>query len=203
MPWIPKLYDSFSTDPSFTPLSSHTPDLGSGYTDFGGSWEIGFGGGYADPAFVDSLTVNNTVLGSHQAVEATFLDDDVLQLAARVTGSTTANWSGYLFRRDLVPSVVKLLRYDTGVATQLGTVSMTFTVGDVLRLECLGPTITFWQNGVILLTCTDGRYQNGVVALANLQPFGSFPNIDDLRAFEFQTTVPFRTHLSSLRHRAK
>lgn len=184
MSWIQRLYDSFADVP-LTNLSSHTPDVGSSYTDITSShpWQIDVTGTQALVAVFPAMTVNNTVLANNQAAEVVLTNDQDVFLLARFTGTAVGNRSDYEARYLGGLNTLQLFRTIAGAPIQLGAdVAQTFSANMVLRIECLGTRIFLLLNGVVKIAQTDALVTTGIAGLFS----DTTPIIDDFRAYDYR-----------------
>jgi len=97
----------------------------------------------------------------------------------RLAAPTTLQ--GYTCRANFGEATTSLIRrYDSSVSfsTLTSEASTTWAVGDVLRCEVSGSTITLYRNGVSLLSWSDGTYASGRTGISI---FGdnSAPSVDN------------------------
>ncbi len=183
MSWIQRLYDSF-TDTAFTVLTSHTPDVGSGYTDIFHSWEIAATGTQADPNAVPAMTVNNTPLDNNHAAQVVLTNDQDMFVSARFTaGAGLGTRTCYEARYNTGVNTLQLFRIVSGVTTQLGSdVAQSYVSNMVLRIECIGTRIFLLLNDVVKIAQTDATLTGGKVGLLA----DTATVIDDFRAYDYR-----------------
>lgn len=166
--WTQLVYDTFTDTPAQA-LTSHTPEIGSGYVSIDGDWEISGSGNGIVPSSGSGLVFNNTELDRDQAIEATVFYGGPLSvgISARITGTTPSTRAGYILRASGSLEIIHLFRIDAGVETQLGPdVSFLVTSGMRWRLECIGSQLTGYFDYVPRISVVDTTYTNGKIGLA-------------------------------------
>lgn len=114
-------------------------------------------GSYALAAYTGST------FGSNQYAQATFLGGGSWGGGMCVRCSNSAVTGYILFGIAGTSSLITKLV--AGVATNLVTGGPGFNIGDILRLEVTGTTITAYQNGVAILTTSDSSISSGYPGL--------------------------------------
>lgn len=172
MAWTQRFGDSF-TEASDTNLSAHTPDTGSSWTRIVSA---------STEAQVDEATdtlhrpyYGGTVRNIYQAnIAGTWADDQAAEgirtiapnLAAaapsvRVQSDGASSADGYAVGYNAGTTSTKLFRIDSGVYTELESVSGTIA-DEVIRIEAIGTSIKMYKGGVLLGSgVTDATYQTG------------------------------------------
>ena len=136
--------------------------LGAGYTVMRGAFTMpGSVAAMPDNLGGHSTAWDNTnTYGNDQYAEIVISNasfDGYAGVAARcdTAGAITLyGWHGSLFEQTL-------FKFVAGTYTQLGNVATAFNNGDVIRLECIGTTITAKQNGVTKFSVTDSSIAAG------------------------------------------
>ncbi len=117
--------------------------------------------------------ISGVVIPNNQYVELTLAEltsNGLLYPYARLTPSNLL--SGYAVECSATAGLGSpggLLRLFSGTIL-LGTFAATLNVGDIVRLECLGNSISTKLNGTIVISATDSAWPTGKVA-TNLSPF--------------------------------
>ncbi len=191
MSWIQRLYDSF-TDTAFTPLASHTPDVGSGYTNITSShvWGIAVTGTQASTDGTTSMVANNTVLKKNQAAEVVLTNDQNMYVSGRFTGTSLGDKTCYEARYTTGSNILQLFRIVAGATTQLGgDVAQVYSSNMVLRLESIESRIFLLLNGVVKIAQTDALVTTGTAGLFT----NTAPVIDDFRAYDYRPNQLIRS----------
>lgn len=178
--WGAIYFSDDCNDTTGTAIESHTPDVGTGWTQIvesaGGQWEIDTN--MCEPRF------NGVTEGAFYSAAGTYSTANYtvqVDLAAWPNTSTAANaiigcryennggTDGYVvFIYDAPgfdPDVV-LYRSDDGALTSLGTANTGPVATDQILLECNGDQIGVKKNGSYIINpVTDGTYSNAGTAL--------------------------------------
>jgi hypothetical protein len=160
---IPMFYDTF-TD-SNKVLTSHTPDIGTG-------WTVGYSKGGGNPYINNNQLYDDGVGGSSDGFIAIASDapptpdyavsvrvaqgdtsDDTITLVARWLDSK--NTYGWKFSGSSSLTYNRLFKMVNGVKTVLSTSVGTVTTNDVVALQVIGTTITCIKNGKVVVSITD------------------------------------------------
>lgn len=94
----------------------------------------------------------------------------------------SAGGNGYALYRSPDDSTVYLDKYVSGVGTTLLSLSGTWAVGDTIRLEVQGTTLTAKRNGTTINTTTDSSLATGQAGIFGYGPSYSQSNISSWAA---------------------
>lgn len=105
-----------------------------------------------------------------------------VNVIVRLQAPTT--YSGYLCRAIIngTPDTALIQRRDAGSGTDIANDGggITWAIGDVIRCEASGSTITLYRNGVSVLSVVDAAYASGRGGIAILLPASSnYMRLDD------------------------
>lgn len=181
------VYDTFTTA-SDTPIGSHTPEVGSSWTAFGGGATVVASTGFANPATGsgDSGGINTAVAPSADYTAAVTIGallngSATPQVYARATlsGSSISNCY-FLFKPGSPADNLVLAKKVGGSYSPIGSnIAKALSPGDELALKVVGSTITVMVNGVTLATATDTS-----VSAPGMAGFGGVGGgIDSFRAY--------------------
>ena len=142
---------------------------------FGVNWTATTGsfdtsGGVARSAVpgVDNVTSwTADAFNADQYAQARLLDDgaNFPGVAVRLGGSG-ASWNGYAAVRYVSSGdIVRLLKYNAGVQTQLGADFLPVSDGTVVKLQVVGTTLEVFYNDLSQGTRTDGDHSTGSAGL--------------------------------------
>jgi len=195
--WTPRVLDH-CTGTVGTPLEDHPPELGGPWAvDVAGVWSIqlnNVGSAYAasTPWVNPALARNLTALADDQAVACVTVDGSggsgiSSKPALGVRCSAAGNGYAALFHVGV--SEIQLYRLDAFVATLLTSAPATIVVGDLCRLEIIGPTMTALLNGVAMVTWTDATYASGQTAILDMLGF-QYQMADDFAAYDADGGTP-------------
>lgn len=154
------VYDDFRPLAVSTPLSGRTSDSGHPWIIYNGTWQI-----YASTPASGVVEGNcaGTTGGSHTRCGIDFGASDVSVEVTLEHSTALALGAGLMLRRDA--SGYYLARNDelqkvttAGTITVLDTYAGSLTNASVLRAECVGSTITVFQDGVEVGGATDSTY---------------------------------------------
>jgi hypothetical protein len=161
--WVEKANDTFmvagpapnppwSQTVSFTIVPSFTGSGGgnAGEAEFGGVSSLLYTGRTWTADQSSSVVMSNVIL--HTSID----------LLARASTTTETFYLGqFIFTNGLGAGTFNLGKFIDGTPTVLNAIPGTVNFADVLRLEVVGSTVTFKQNGTTVLTTDDSSITSG------------------------------------------
>ncbi len=109
------------------------------------------------------------------------------------SAGTTAN-SYILYTDGTNASNRRLSKVVSGTRTAIGTVNVACTSGDILKLRCIGTTLTWYKNGTLMETLTDSTHATGQPGLYYDFSNSNTTRLDDFQADDVVADVGFREY---------
>jgi hypothetical protein len=109
------------------------------------------------------------------------------------SAGTTAN-SYILYTDGTNSSDRRLGKIVAGVKTAIGSVNATCVSGDVLKLRCIGTTLTWYKNGTLMETVTDSTHTTGQPGIYYFFGNSNATRLDNFQADDVVSDVGFRDY---------
>lgn len=178
---------------------SFTASNGTDITSVGSSiWA--YGNGSSGKLFVTSNALRpivNEVIAWFARRAGTFTDDQYAQ--GTLTRLVNLGWAGVCVRANTAGTAYILMASSTGYLVvrrvsfgyvQIGGASRSFSVGDIIRLEASGTTLTAKVNGATLVTITDSNIASGNPGVACMgESATDYSAIDDWEGGDLAVTA--------------
>ena len=161
--------DTFTTA-SDTPLTSHTPDIGTSWEVFISHATNFFEVRGADVLRSDADTTSSK-MAANSAPSPTTADVDVEIAIPSVLGTGTddpiglfaravdnSNYYFILIHQSAADPDIRICKCDAGTISTLASGNMTLANADVIKFELRGITLKLYQNGVERLSVTDSTF---------------------------------------------
>lgn len=146
------LYDTF-TDTDGTDVSSHTPDVGGPWVNFGGSnAKILSNQAIGDIGVADAQGQYADVGHSDYTVTVNWINGQGFNWPVVLLRLDSSNGTGYYLVNEGTTNVIALYEYDGGSYSQVAAASVSLTGTDLFDIVLLGADLNVSVNGVLTLT---------------------------------------------------
>jgi hypothetical protein len=115
-----------------------------------------------------------------QVTVATISGDDYGGPMVRSAGTTANSYILYTDGGSSDPR--RLAKVVSGTRTTIGAVNVACVNGDVLKLRCVGTTLTWYKNGTLMETITDSTHTTGQPGLCYFFGNGNTSRLDSFSA---------------------